>query len=180
MNRLLLVAVVAVVVASACSDDRVPTAESATAISSVAAPASTVKLTGVEHVDGEVDYPTSPGYGGDHNPAWMNCGVYRQEVVEEMAVHSLEHGAVWLTFHPDKVDAAGIDVLAAFAENATHVLVSPYSAQESPVVATAWGAQSTFDTVDDPGIAEFVSYFQQGPQTPEPGAPCSGAVGEPE
>jgi hypothetical protein len=49
----------------------------------------------------------------------------------------------------------------------------------SPVVASAWGKQLRLDGAGDPRLERFVSAFQQGPQTPEPGAACTGGVGEP-
>ena len=64
------------------------------------APVSTIAITSRNHVDQDIDYPQSPPIGGDHNPVWQNCGVYRDPVLDEMAVHSLEHGAVWITYRP--------------------------------------------------------------------------------
>jgi hypothetical protein len=32
---------------------------------------------------------------------------------------------------------------------------------------------------NDPRIAQFIQKYAQGPQTPEPGAPCSGGTGTP-
>src|SRR5215217_3837704 len=53
------------------------------------------------HVQGPIEYPQVPPVGGPHNPIWVNCGVYEQPVPSEMAVHSLEHGAVWITYRLD-------------------------------------------------------------------------------
>ena len=52
------------------------------------------------HVESQVSYATSPPVGGDHHPVWLNCGVYDEPVPEEHAVHSLEHGSVWITYDP--------------------------------------------------------------------------------
>jgi len=141
-------------------------------------PVSTVVGLSQNHVDGTVDYPQHPPFGGDHNAKWQNCGVYREPIGDENAVHSLEHGAVWITYQPD-LDASSIAALEAVADGQTHVLVSPYPDLERPVMLSAWGAQQGFDSADDPGIADFIRYFQQGPQTPELGAPCIGGIGTP-
>jgi hypothetical protein len=59
-----------------------------------------------EHVEGTVDYPQNPPAGGPHNQYWLNCGVYTEEQTNENAVHSLEHGAIWVTYDPSLSDAA--------------------------------------------------------------------------
>ncbi|HZG97054.1 MAG TPA: DUF3105 domain-containing protein [Nocardioidaceae bacterium] len=129
-----------------------------------------------EHVEIEVDYPESPPVGGDHNPVWLNCGVYTEPVPEENVVHSLEHGAVWLTYQPD-LDEDQVATLEDFAADEDYLVVSPYEGQESPVVATAWGLQLELESTDDPRLAVFVEKYVQGAQTPEPGASCFGGVG---
>jgi hypothetical protein len=141
-------------------------------------PVSTVVELTQGHVDGTVDYPQRPPIGGDHNARWQNCGVYRDPIGEENAVHSLEHGAVWVTYRPDLAESE-IATLEALADGQTHVLVTPYPDLKRPVVLTAWGAQQGFDSADEPGIADFIRDFQQGPQTPELGAPCIGGIGTP-
>jgi len=44
---------------------------------------------------------------------------------------------------------------------------------------TAWGVQLIIDSLPDDRIARFIDYYEEGPQNTEPGAPCSGAVGNP-
>lgn len=138
-----------------------------------------VTVTDRNHVDADLEYPDAPPVGGDHNPAWQNCGVYSEPVLDETAVHSLEHGAVWISYRPD-LDAADVAALEGFASGQTHILVAPYLDLVHPIVLTAWGAQQSFDGIDDEGIGSFIRAFQRGPQTPEPGAVCSRGVGEPE
>ena len=130
------------------------------------------------HVDGTVNYPQSPPVGGDHNPVWQNCGVYDTPLINEHAVHSLEHGAVWLSYRPD-LPADQVAVLRKFAVNQSHILVAPYTGLKEAVVATAWGLQLRLDSVTDPRLAQFVEMYQEGPQTPEFGVTCSGGFGTP-
>jgi len=123
------------------------------------------------HVDTPVDYPQTPPVGGDHNPVWQDCQYYDTSVPNERAVHSLEHGAVWITYSPD-TSAADRDVLKAIAQQGDHILVSEYEGLPSPIVATAWGKQLMLESVSDPRLQQFVDVFQSGPQTPEPGVSC--------
>ena len=85
-------------------------------------------------------------------------------------MHSMEHGAVWITFDPN-LAAADVAVLKQFADNGNEVLVSPFTGLPSPVVASAWGKQLVLQSVNDPRLAQFVAYFDNGPQAPE-NAPC--------
>ena len=138
-----------------------------------------VAVSSARHVEGEVDYTTDPPAGGDHNGAWQNCGFYRVPVVNEHAVHSLEHGVVWITYRPG-ADPAVVDEIAGLASQHDYVLASPYPDNPAPVVLTAWARRLELDSLDDPRVDEFLGlYLEDGPTTPEPGAACSGAVGVP-
>lgn len=129
-----------------------------------------------DHVVEAVTYEQSPPPGGDHHPAWLNCGVYTEEVPQHHAVHSLEHGAVWLTYQPD-VSADELETLQGLADQ-PYLLLSPVADQESPVMATAWGVQLEVDSAEDPRLNNFIREYRQGPQTPEPGAACTGGTSE--
>jgi len=125
-----------------------------------------------EHVQGPVTYDQAPPIGGDHNGRWLACDVYDEPVPDEFAVHSLEHGAVWLTYAPD-LPADQVEALAALAElNQEYVLVSPYDDLASPVVAVAWGLTLEVESAEDPRLAQFVEAYGGGGQGGEPGVPC--------
>ena len=139
----------------------------------------TFEVPSAEHVTTPVDYEQIPPVGGNHNQVWQNCGYYSEPVQSEFAVHSLEHGAVWITHRADLPDDE-VDTLQDRAGR-SYVLVSPWEGElPAPVVATAWGKQLRLQSASDPALAQFIDYFTQGPQTPEPGASCNGGVGNPE
>ncbi|GAA4405320.1 DUF3105 domain-containing protein [Fodinibacter luteus] len=125
-----------------------------------------------EHTTDPVTYEQTPPAGGDHHPAWLNCGVYTEPVPDELAVHSLEHGAVWVTYRPD-LPAEQVKALTDAIPD-TYMVLSPRDGLTAPVVASAWGAQLSLDGPADPRLEEFVKKYRQGPQTPEPGAACTG------
>ena len=130
------------------------------------------------HVTTPVKYPQVPPVGGDHAPVWLNCGVYRAPVANENAVHSMEHGAVWVTYQPT-LPASQVKMLEALAKGQQYMIVSPYPGLPAPVVASAWGKQVQLTGADDPRLQKFINAYRQGPQTPEPGAACTGGVGTP-
>lgn len=186
MRRLATVLIVSLVVVAGCSDDKkssdtssaVTTGET-TATVEAGEPEGTVTYTDLDqtHVDTPVDYPQTPPVGGPHNPVWQTCQFYDVEFPKERGVHSLEHGAVWITFDPD-LAAADVAVLAQFADTGNEVLVSPFTGLPSPVVASAWGKQLLVESVTDPRLAQFVDYFDDGPQTPELNTPCGSGTTE--
>jgi hypothetical protein len=138
-----------------------------------------VPVASARHVNETVDYDTTPPAGGDHNSAWQNCGFYTVELVPEHVVHSLEHGAVWITYRPD-ADAATIAAIESLAADHEYVLASPLADNPAPIVLSAWGRQAAVQSADDPLVGEFLdTYMEDGPTTPEPGATCAGAVGVP-
>jgi hypothetical protein len=128
-----------------------------------------------EHTYGPVSYEQDPPVGGPHHPAWQNQGMYEEPVPNERAVHTLEHGAVWITYAPDLSEDQK-DVLWEIVESQNCLLASPYQGLNAPVVASAWGKQLRLESVDDPELEEFIRAYRVGPQSPEPGAPCTGAV----
>ncbi|HEX6194904.1 MAG TPA: DUF3105 domain-containing protein [Jiangellaceae bacterium] len=142
-----------------------------------------------EHVAGAVDYEaeygTNPPAGGNHaeSPQWQNCGIYDTPIGSENAVHSLEHGAVWITYQPDlpedQVEALRDVVRDLDSSESDYVIVSPFEGLTSPVVASAWGLQVSVDDPSDERLDQFLHQYVRGPQTLEPGAACQGGVGSP-
>ncbi|MEV0439481.1 DUF3105 domain-containing protein [Streptomyces spectabilis] len=130
---------------------------------------------GRNHVTTPVDYKSSPAAGGDHNPVWMNCDgdLYDKEIDETNAVHSLEHGAVWVTYS-DKADDSEVRALKARVEKTPYSLMSPYAEQSAPLTLSAWGKQLSVTSASDPRVNAFFDKYVQGAQTPEPGAACTG------
>jgi Protein of unknown function (DUF3105) len=131
-----------------------------------------------DHTEAEVSYEQSPPVGGDHNPIWQNAGFYEEPVRDENAVHTLEHGAVWITYSPD-LPQEGKDRVREIVSGQDCVLASPFPGLDAPVVASAWGKQLRLEGADDPNLERFVRAYQRGPQTPEPGAACTGGLGDP-
>jgi hypothetical protein len=132
------------------------------------------------HKEGRLSYPTSPPAGGEHNSAWQNCGVYDTQIANENVVHSLEHGAVWITYQPN-LPPEQVQKLKDLVKGRTYTVLSPnqFGALEKPIYAVAWGARVGVDTPDDKRLDKFIRVYMNSKLVPEPGASCSGAVGNP-
>ena len=131
-----------------------------------------------QHISGQIDYKESPPMGGAHNVAWQNCSIYRVPIHNEHAVHSLEHGAIWITYRPD-LPSDQVKALESVAAD-DYMLLSPYPGLSAPVIASAWNHQIKLDGAADPRLSAFIKEFKNSPQTtPELGAPCVGAISTP-
>lgn len=137
------------------------------------------KKLGRNHVNKDVSYPMTPPVGGDHSQVWMNCegDVYKKEIPKVNAVHSLEHGAVWVTYN-DKASDADVKKLAEKVGKTPYSLMSPVKDQSGALMLSAWGKQVTVDSAADPRVGQFFTKYVQGPQTPEPGAACTGGLAQ--
>jgi hypothetical protein len=94
-------------------------------------------------------------------------------------VHSLEHGAVWITY-TQSVDQTAKTALAAKAKASPYVLVSLYPDNPTPIVVTAWARQLRLATYDSALVDKFIDvYGVDGPTIPEKGGPCRGGIGIP-
>ena len=126
------------------------------------------------HVTTPVKYEVAPPAGGEHDPVWLNCGTYTEPVRNENAVHSMEHGAVWVTYRSD-LPKGDVDKLTAAMPD-TYAVLSPVKDLKAPVVASAWGKQLQLTGAADPRLDAFIKEYRQGPGTPEPGAACTGGT----
>jgi hypothetical protein len=131
--------------------------------------------------DQRVAYDMAPPYGGAHAPTWADCAgtVYAEPVRNENMIHSLEHGAVWIAYDPERVDGRALDGLAAKVDGKPYLMLSPYPGLDRPVSLQSWGHQLKLSRPDDQRIDQFIAALRDNPYTtPEPSAPCSAVPGQ--
>ena len=145
---------------------------------------------GQEHVTTPVTYEQTPPVGGPHDYEWADCTgtVYDVDIRHENAVHSLEHGAVWITYDPELVSDADVDTLAALVDGQSGRMLSPYAGLGTAVSLQSWNQQLKVDSVTDERIEQFADFmtYNRSPYGdddernalafPEPGASCENAA----
>lgn len=126
-------------------------------------------IQGRDHIaDGETHppYNSNPPSSGSHYTSTARGGFYEEPLPDEQVIHNLEHGDVWIAYHPDISDEAK-ETLEFFAGQ--YVVVSPRSENEGDISLVAWGRADTFDieneAVDEGRIRDFIRrYDNRGPE----------------
>jgi hypothetical protein len=129
-----------------------------------------------------VAYTAVPPTGGSHDEDWAACDgvVYDEAIRSETAVHSLEHGAVWIAFDPEQVVGDELERLAVRARGVPYTLMSPYPDLPTPISLQSWGHRLGVGDATDPTIDPFITALRQNPNThPEVGASCAAPAAEP-
>ena len=115
-----------------------------------------------------VGHPGEPPVGGPHFPQPLPAGIYEQPVADGNAVHSLEHGLVWITYNRELMDEAGLGVLEDVAGDFSgDVVLSPRPRNSVSVIAASWGRILRLDGADEQQLRDFVRRNRD--RSPEPG-----------
>jgi hypothetical protein len=126
------------------------------------------------HKTTPIKYDQSPPFGGEHDPEWADCTgtVYTKPIRSENAVHSLEHGGIWITYRPG-LSRGELDALKRRVNGVDHMMLSPYPGLKTKVSLQSWGHQLFVDSVDDGRIDAFIKDLKHNEvTTPEPTASC--------
>jgi len=116
--------------------------------------------------------------GGAHHPGWATCMAYTTPVAAEYAIHSMEHGAVWIAYDKS-LKSSEIAALTAYTKNDPFLLLTPVVKAPNPITVTAWGFQLKVEKASDPRIKTFIKTYQNSKTTPELGAPCQKGISDP-
>ena len=105
-----------------------------------------------------VGLPGEPPVGGPHFTVPAAPGVYEEPVADGNAVHSLEHGIIWISYNPELVDEAALATLEEVASDFSgDTILSPRPQNAMPIAVASWGRLLTLEQADREAIADFVS-----------------------
>lgn len=118
---------------------------------------------GRDHVSGSIAYGTPAPTSGPHAPHAPACGWYDEPLAPELAVHALEHGAVVAWYREDGGAGLATALRRLVDKFDHHLIVSPNSGIQAPIVATAWTRLKRYENPQ--GVEDFVeTYRERGPE----------------
>lgn len=112
------------------------------------------------------EYTSNPPTSGPHYGQTARSGFREEEIFDQHIIHNLEHGDVWIAYHPRVSDEVK-QALKQFA--AAKVIITPREANDSDIALVAWGRLDTFDVQNDlvsiERIEDFIKrYTNKGPE----------------
>ena len=125
-----------------------------------------------------VQYNSNPPSSGPHFPVWAAFQEYDKPIDRRYLVHSMEHGAVVISYKC--ADAGACPQIAAAREAAAalpddpacagqgarvRVIIAPDPVIDVPIAVAAWGWVYKAACVDAPTLREFVrDHYAKGPE----------------
>ena len=127
------------------------------------------QIQGREHIpiaSSHPPYNSNPPTSGWHYEEPADIEISNTELPDEKLVHNLEHGHIWISYHP-RVGSAVIATLERFASSV--VIVTPRSANDTDIALAAWGRLDTFNLdgkpLDTVRINDFITRWRNhGPE----------------
>ncbi|HEX9503447.1 MAG TPA: DUF3105 domain-containing protein [Patescibacteria group bacterium] len=110
-------------------------------------------------------YNSNPPTSGPHWPQPANWGAYSTTQADEQMVHNLEHGGIWISYKPGRVDKNTINLLNDFAKRYPLIIVEPRDKDDAAIALAAWTHLQNLDKYDEHAILEFINaYHNKGPE----------------
>ncbi len=110
-------------------------------------------------------YNSNPPSSGWHYASPALTGFYDEPIADEYVIHNLEHGDVWIAYHP-RISGLLKEELKKF--DANKVILTPRDANDFDIALVAWGRVDKFNienTLGSNRIRDFIKrYTNQGPE----------------
>lgn len=93
-------------------------------------------------------YNSNPPTSGPHYSVPAEWGVYEREISDQVLIHNLEHGGIWISYRPGTASST-VDTLSAIAkEFGRKVIMTPRAANDADIALAAWGRLDTFSAAE--------------------------------
>lgn len=128
------------------------------------------ELSGSHIVVGQTysDYNSNPPTSGSHWPDPLGRGIYDEEQPDEILVHNLEHGEIWIAYHP-RISEETLRELTKIAKSFNKIVMAPRSKNDMDIALAAWSRLDAFNLdegeLDKKRIEDFIKrYRNKGPE----------------
>ncbi len=115
-------------------------------------------IEGSEHIEVGADhhpYDSNPPTSGHMYGQVANPGVYNKPLADELVVHSLEHGRIWISYKESDQDTLiKLDEIAR--RYSKDVVLSPRENNDAPIALASWGRLQKLQTLDEQAITTFI------------------------
>lgn len=103
-------------------------------------------------------YKTNPPVSGSHDPEPAEWGFYDQELLDTKAIHTLEHGGIWVSYQPDALNGEEIEQLRKLAKKYDRrLIISPRAQNDSKVAVASWQHLEKLENLDLELINQFLT-----------------------
>ncbi|MBP9802756.1 MAG: DUF3105 domain-containing protein [Candidatus Pacebacteria bacterium] len=110
-------------------------------------------------------YNSNPPTSGAHWADQADWGVYDQPLIDEQAVHNLEHGGIWISYK-DIDEETKTNLIKIAKANSQSVILSPREGNDTSIVLASWTRLEKMDSYDAAKIIDFISRNKN--NSPEP------------
>lgn len=118
-----------------------------------------IKIQSTQHIkpgESHPPYNSNPPTGGWMYDGVAGAGIHEEDVADELAVHSIEHGAVIVWYKADLPKDQVEQVKAAYDSAGGKKILVPRKNLDVPVALTSWGRLLKLQTIDAGQIKTFM------------------------
>lgn len=113
-------------------------------------------------------YNSNPPTSGPHGSNPLARGIYDEEQPDGALVHNLEHGDIWIAYHP-RTPEETVESLKEIADSYNKVIMTVRSKNDTDIALVAWTRLDAFNLEDNPldkkRVEDFIKrYRNKGPE----------------
>ena len=123
---------------------------------------------GAEHIARGAPHPSynsNPPTSGWHDPSPAPWGFYPNEIPDEILVHNLEHGGIWISYREANDQEVADKLFELSKRFPRKVIVTQRRKNDSRIAVAAWTRLLKLDRYDERAIINFIkAYRNRGPE----------------
>lgn len=107
---------------------------------------------------------SNPPTSGWHYPQPAEWNIYKEEIQDEILIHNLEHGGVWIAYRPGTPEEVVAELEDLWRRK---VIVAPRSVNDTDIALSAWNRLDKFnlDEYSAERVEKFIRvYINKGPE----------------